>query len=159
MPCYVIQAGDEPFVKLGFSENVKSRLVGLQTASFIKLRLLRVIDGGRATERWLHQAYDHLWVEREWFRFDPSMLEIVPPIDLQETSDAPSPFDELLSAFGGRKAVIDITGARYNTITQWRLSGVPFRYWIPLLDAAKSKGLTSVNEDLLKATRLVLEAA
>jgi hypothetical protein len=156
---YVIRPGEDPAVKIGFSDNVKSRLIALQTGQAKKLHLLRVIEGSRATERWLHHHYAALWVEREWFIFDPSMLSIMPPEEVRNTSDSPSAFDALLAAFGGRNTISEITGARYNAITQWRLSGVPFRYWIPLLDAAAERNIAGVDRDLLKATRVVLEAA
>lgn len=61
--------------------------------------------------------------------------------------------DELITAFGGREAVAQITGAKPNAITQWRLAGVPYRHWPSLIEAASSRGINGVTFEALRQTR------
>jgi hypothetical protein len=76
---YFIQNIRTGHVKIGFSTDVRSRLSSLQTSQVDRLALLRLVDGGPATERWLHRRFAHLSVRGEWFAFDSEMLTIVPP--------------------------------------------------------------------------------
>lgn len=66
-------------VKIGYSRNVARRLSGLQVGQASPLRLIRTVDGGAATERWLHRRFSEHRLSGEWFRFVPEMLSITPP--------------------------------------------------------------------------------
>lgn len=76
--CYFVRNG-AGLVKIGTSANICQRLASLRTASGDELQVLRVISGGRATERWLHKRYASLRTIGEWFRFSADMLQVVPP--------------------------------------------------------------------------------
>lgn len=76
---YFIRNDRSGDVKIGFSTDVRSRLGNLQTSQVDPLSLLRIIDGGPATERWLHRKFAHLSLRGEWFAFDSDMLTIIPP--------------------------------------------------------------------------------
>lgn len=76
---YFIQNARSGHVKIGFSTDVRSRLSALQTSQADSLVLIRLIDGGPATERWLHRRFGHLSLRGEWFAFDSDMLTIIPP--------------------------------------------------------------------------------
>lgn len=69
-------------VKIGFSTNLRARLAALEMSAGERLSLLRMIPGGRATERWLHKRYAPLRQIGEWFTFCPTMLEVIPPDEI-----------------------------------------------------------------------------
>lgn len=77
MPVYLIQAGENGPVKIGFAAHVTIRLADLQSAHYEELRLLRTVsDAGRNVERWLHRQFREQRIRGEWFRFDPAMLTV-----------------------------------------------------------------------------------
>lgn len=80
MPVYIIQAGDTAMVKIGWAEEPDQRRAVLQTAHWLPLRTIRLIDGVPATERWMHRRFAAFRVANEWFRFDEAMLHVQPPV-------------------------------------------------------------------------------
>lgn len=81
---YFIQSAGSGLVKIGFTRDIEKRFSALQTGSGNRLLLLRYIDGGLRTERWLHRHYASNRVRGEWFKFCETMLTIVPPDELPE---------------------------------------------------------------------------
>lgn len=80
MPVYIIGTSqDAEVVKIGWTKGVEARLRGLQTSNPDRLRVLRVIDRDFGAERWMHERYDHLRTNGEWFSTDPEMFTVVPP--------------------------------------------------------------------------------
>ena len=70
---YFIQAGDNGPVKIGYSLNKNTtykRLSALQTAHYEDLRVVKMMDGGRAEESNLHFIFRKLRINREWFKND-----------------------------------------------------------------------------------------
>lgn len=61
--------------------------------------------------------------------------------------------DELFDAFGGREAVMEITGAARNAMNHWLRAGVPFKHWKPLIIAAQQRGISGITLDSLESTR------
>lgn len=47
----------------------------------------------------------------------------------------------------------EITGAKPNAVTQWRVAGVPHKYWFAILEAASARNLDGVTRELLEQTR------
>lgn len=78
---YFVQ-DEHGYVKIGWTVNVAARLSGLQVGSPHSLFLIRVIDGGPATEAWLHRRFEAFRVRGEWFRFDEAMITVVPPDEI-----------------------------------------------------------------------------
>lgn len=74
MAIYFIEMEGLNLLKIGFTErDPKDRLRELQTANPHKLNLLHVMDGGLNQEAELHQSFDHLREQGEWFRFTPEL--------------------------------------------------------------------------------------
>jgi hypothetical protein len=65
---YVISAGDQSFVKIGFTTNLEQRLRSLRTASHVEPIVHVVIPGTRSLERELHTRFASARHNREWFR-------------------------------------------------------------------------------------------
>lgn len=75
---YFIQNGQDKHIKIGFTQQQpKKRLKELQTGSPHKLKMLRVVEGGRLKESELHERFAHLRVNGEWFRPDPELLDYI----------------------------------------------------------------------------------
>jgi hypothetical protein len=75
MPIYLIQAGDDGPVKIGFAYDVSSRIRTIQNNHYEPLKLIACYEGEPRDERELHKKFNHLRVIKEWFKFDPAMLE------------------------------------------------------------------------------------
>lgn len=63
---YIVGPSRGP-VKIGWTSNLKSRLIRLQTASPVKLKLLAVMVGTRAEESALHRQFADARLSGEWF--------------------------------------------------------------------------------------------
>lgn len=79
MACYLIRAGETDKVKIGYAADVEDRILTLQSAHWLRLALLRVWEGDKITEGWLHRQFHAARIEREWFIFIPLMMTIEPP--------------------------------------------------------------------------------
>lgn len=69
-------------VKIGWTRDLDARVGALNASTADNFQLLRVITGGKPTERWLHKKFAHLRIKGEWFQFDQAMLTIVTPDEL-----------------------------------------------------------------------------
>lgn len=67
--------------------------------------------------------------------------------------------DELFEAFGGREAVMAVTGAHRNAANNWRHDGVPFKHWQALIEAAEERGIPGITLKTLRLTRSCKVAA
>jgi len=67
--------------------------------------------------------------------------------------------EELFAAFGGREAVMAITGAQRNAANNWRHDGVPFKHWQALIEAAEERGIPGITMKTLRLTRRCKVAA
>ncbi len=65
---YFIQAGENGPIKIGFSDNIKKRMLSLQTAHYEELRLLGAVQGADEMESYLHRKFRRLHIRGEWFR-------------------------------------------------------------------------------------------
>ncbi len=74
---YFIQPGEEPFVKIGITDDLVHRVESLQTASPHALRVLGQIPGTMRTEREIHVLFSHLRVRGEWFRLTSEVIDYV----------------------------------------------------------------------------------
>lgn len=66
-------------VKIGHSTDPVTRLSDLRVGTTDDLQIIRVLDGGRATERWLHRRFAPYRLTGEWFAWHDDMRTIVPP--------------------------------------------------------------------------------
>lgn len=64
-------------IKIGVAKDPAKRTAALQTGASHKLILIELIQGGRATERYLHKKFAHLCTTGEWFRFTPEIREFL----------------------------------------------------------------------------------
>lgn len=82
MPVYMIRAGENGPVKVGFSDDPFGRLSNLQVSHWEKLRIIRLFEGGEAEEVALHNHFADLLIRGEWFSFSRAMLADVGLVDM-----------------------------------------------------------------------------
>lgn len=72
---YFFQQGD--FVKIGWSNKWRKRLIALQTATPHEIIALAIYRGGPSMERELHAKFAHHRARLEWFRRDQEILDYI----------------------------------------------------------------------------------
>lgn len=88
---YFAQMGETLHVKIGWSTLPERRIARLQTGLPQKLTVLRLIDGPRWGEKWLHNQYAKRRISGEWFHFDDGMLSVTLPAEKPIRASAPPP--------------------------------------------------------------------
>jgi transcriptional regulator with XRE-family HTH domain len=128
---YFLHAIEPNEVKIGFTTNLTTRLLTLINESPRVLTILRVINGDRSVERWLHDYYAERRIRGEWFHFDESMLTVTPgsvlPGAKELTYRLPAEFakllrNEVLGRGVTRRDIADSAGCSVRSIEHW-LSG------------------------------------
>jgi hypothetical protein len=76
MPVYLIRCGDTDMIKIGWADDPVERLATLQSAHHEPLAIVRLIDGPRFLEAWMHNHFAANRVRGEWFRLVPDMLTV-----------------------------------------------------------------------------------
>lgn len=82
MTLYIIRAGDDGPVKIGYASDPRKRFSNLQIASPVPLQFLGVKTGDKTAERALHKRFLGLHLHGEWFTFAPEMLEGFEPLPM-----------------------------------------------------------------------------
>lgn len=65
---YFIRVGEQPFVKIGYTDRLHHRLAVLQTGHWEAVWLALVMPGDRALERELHARFNNWRHMGEWFK-------------------------------------------------------------------------------------------
>jgi Meiotically up-regulated gene 113 len=134
MACYLLRAGYTEKVKIGFAIDIKQRMRELQPGCWERLSLLRDCDGDRIVEGWLHRHFASSRIDREWFIFDPDMMTVAIP-DLTHLRVAISSdgsirsHADVISAFGGVRALAKALGIDPKLATHWPKRGIPAKLW------------------------------
>jgi len=74
---YFIQAEGNNLIKIGIAINPKKRLRQLQSASPVKLHLLKIIEGSFPEERELHKRFKDTRTHGEWFLPTQDLLDTI----------------------------------------------------------------------------------
>lgn len=74
---YVVGNETGEYVKIGWSTQVRRRLLAMQTYIPTSLKIYSVISGSRTTEASLHARFADLRANGEWFRLEGPLLEWV----------------------------------------------------------------------------------
>lgn len=69
--------GEQRLIKIGYSNDTRTRLGELQVGSPVELRLLGTIAGSRATEAQLHTIFAADRVRGEWFRPSSDLIAVI----------------------------------------------------------------------------------
>lgn len=71
---YIIEAVGSGRCKIGVTNDVPTRIKGLQTGSPFPLRVLAVIEGGEDLEKFIHKQFAKFRKHGEWFEIPPAIL-------------------------------------------------------------------------------------
>lgn len=82
MPVYMIQAGENGPVKIGYSAEPDRRLMELQVAHWTTLTLVRLLEGGEADEGALHSRFNHLRLRGDWHSYSTELFGDVGLVDV-----------------------------------------------------------------------------
>lgn len=74
---YVVGNKEMNICKIGFTNNVFSRIGSIQTGCPFKLEIFCVVEGTIQTEKKLHAKYKDLRLNGEWFRYEGKLKESV----------------------------------------------------------------------------------
>jgi hypothetical protein len=71
---YFIRRGDRGPIKIGITQNIAGRLKSLRTGCAEPLTVVAQFPATEVlTERGIHQKFDHLRLEGEWFKHSPEI--------------------------------------------------------------------------------------
>lgn len=74
---YFIQQNKNGPVKIGYTENLRARISGIQVSNPCTLTLLGTVSGSKHIERQIHQHLRYYHVGGEWFRASSFVLEYI----------------------------------------------------------------------------------
>lgn len=75
MPVYMIRAGDNGPVKIGYSKYfAEERLAQMQSHHYEMLQVMRILPGDYRTERAVHLRFADNRIRGEWFSWCPEMM-------------------------------------------------------------------------------------
>lgn len=77
-------------VKIGYSKRVSARLAELRTGCALPIQLLGTMAGGRALERRLHERFDHLRLDGEWFVAHPELMTHIAAVAAHRATALPA---------------------------------------------------------------------
>lgn len=84
---YFAQAGEGGPIKIGWAQDPRKRLLDLQTALWVDLRLLKAVRGTRQDEAALHLRLGSYGIQREWFYPTIGMLEFIAMLEDEPIPD------------------------------------------------------------------------
>lgn len=144
---YLIAARDVAMCKIGTALNPARRVTLLQTGCPFDLELIATRPGDGQLERLMHAAAAAHHVKREWFRFNPAIVELFHSERLEPSIDAGlAPLSRLIRELGGASAVSRELGIPMTTVASWFEKGrMPAYRWAPLRDLAASR-MTALSE-------------
>ena len=129
---YFVRQGQNGPVKIGWSTDVRKRLVHIQTYNPEKLQCLGVMEGSARDEHALHRRFRDHHIHGEWFRPAPELMEFIGhakpfvaeivTVGPQWISKEPLPFPRLLTP----DEVAESLGlTRAQVIRQARIGVIP----------------------------------
>jgi DNA-binding XRE family transcriptional regulator len=74
---YFIQNTETKHIKIGYSDNVRSRLSDLQISSPHELAILTICEGGIEVEKELHDKFNDHYVRGEWFNPSEELISYI----------------------------------------------------------------------------------
>lgn len=69
------------YVKIGYTDDICTRLSDLQISCPVKLNLLALIDGGLDDEKSYHEKFKDIHSNGEWFKYTKELEEFVKSLD------------------------------------------------------------------------------
>lgn len=87
---YIIASETNDLVKIGYTSDSIGRLKALQSGSASKLRIIRLVPGGKRVEGDFHKEFAERRAHGEWFHFLPEMMTFLSKESEEQDSRTPS---------------------------------------------------------------------
>lgn len=125
MSVYFIQSGGDGPVKIGVcAQDIEARLASLQCGNPEPLRLLGSIEGSFQAEAALHRRYEARRLRGEWFRYCPTMMDVIAAgcvdVDERDARVVCPALAEAIEMAGGNAALARHVGVTPQAISQWK---------------------------------------
>lgn len=78
---YFITTEKRQFIKIGFTNNLRNRLVAIQNGNPDNIIVLKTINGGMAKEQQIHKELNNHHYNREWFHYNQHTIDYLNSID------------------------------------------------------------------------------
>lgn len=82
MTVYFVKSQALDLVKIGYTNDLNTRMSQLRAESADMLEIIRAIPGRLDAEFWLHEYFRHMRLRGEWFVPHPEMMTVLPPAAL-----------------------------------------------------------------------------
>lgn len=69
------------YVKIGFTDNIRNRLIDLQVSCPVKLKVLALVEGTYEDESTYHRMFKHLTSNGEWFNYTKELDGFIKELD------------------------------------------------------------------------------
>lgn len=73
--------GHTDYIKIGYTNDISSRLKALQVGSPIELKMIGLIDGDMEYELFIHNKFNHLKIRGEWFKYTKEIENFILSFD------------------------------------------------------------------------------
>jgi len=70
---YFVKCEKTNYVKIGYTDNLSSRLRAIQTHCPLKILLIGCIEGSKYEEQWWHKRWGGYRLRGEWFEATPQL--------------------------------------------------------------------------------------
>ncbi|MFH5926423.1 carph-isopro domain-containing protein [Roseomonas xinghualingensis] len=57
---------------------------------------------------------------------------------------------DLIRKLGGPSVVASVVGSTRSAVSNWPKAGIPAKFWVPVFEAARAKGLDGVTLDVVQ---------
>lgn len=132
MAVYMIRAGADGPVKIGFAVDPTRRIGAVQTGAAERLTMLRVLDGDRGFESALHRHFAQLRTRGEWSTFDNEMLGDLEHLRVDGVRN--KAVARIIDLLGGPTPIGRAMGVPSNTVGNWKGRGsIPARHHFALV--------------------------
>jgi hypothetical protein len=64
-------------VKIGTSNCPQARVIQIRAKVFREFRFLGTMAGGKNEEKDLHRRFEDLWINKEWYKMAPELLQFI----------------------------------------------------------------------------------
>lgn len=167
MTIYLVQAGDNGLIKIGYALNPELRLAKLQSDCPFPARIIALIPGDRSNEEQLHRRFRRDRIRGEWFAPTEAILGLAASFSFDKSlsrrrswrKGSPGHLAVLIKAFGSEEAIAKACGVSRTAICNWKLRGIPDAQKWKIFELAAKRALPIGFDELSLAEPTTASAA
>lgn len=93
---YFIVTEDNKFVKIGYTSNLKNRIVNIQNGNPYELTVIKTIKGGYTKEQLIHKQLHNYHRKGEWFYYNQYVKDFIKTLTDDENEPIHQQYDPLI---------------------------------------------------------------